>query len=125
MGKGGYELWANDSAANWFGSTFDLTGLAEHSKQTLNLRIDEHADEVRAAAYVVSLRAEPYMWPITSRMRCVRLAIARLHEIAAYLLQSFGGVAKVLADQFASRHRSRRQAVNQGEFIALCAAAVM
>ena len=83
MGKWGYEPWANDSAANWFDGTFDLTGLAEHVEQTLNLRIDEHADEVRAAAYVVSLLGEHYMWPINSRMRCVRLAIARLHEIAA------------------------------------------
>lgn len=60
-----------------------ITGLAEHIEQTLNLRIEEHADEVRAAAYVVSLLGEHYMWPITSRMRCVRLAITRLHEIAA------------------------------------------
>ena len=88
MGKWGYEPWANDSAANWFDSTFDLTGLAEHVEQTLNLPIDEHADEVRAAAYIVTLLSEHYMWPINSRTRCVRIAIARLHEIAADVADS-------------------------------------
>lgn len=86
MGRWGYEPWANDAAADWYDGAFDLTGLAEHVEQTLNLRIEEHADEVRAAAYVVSLLGGHYVWPINSRSRCVRLAIARLHEIAAEIV---------------------------------------
>ena len=81
MGRWGLEPWANDSAADWFDAMFQLTGLATHVEQTLNLRLDEYSDEVRAAAHIVLMLAEYYTWPIESRQRCVELAITRLQEI--------------------------------------------
>jgi hypothetical protein len=31
----------NDGAADWFGDTFDATGLARHVEETLNSRVGE------------------------------------------------------------------------------------
>jgi hypothetical protein len=81
MGMWGTEPWANDAAADWYDATFALTDLSEHVEQTLNLRVEERADEIRAAAHLVSRLGEHYIWPTDSRVRCIKLAIARLQEM--------------------------------------------
>ena len=81
MGTWGPEPWANDAAADWFDATFELTRLSEHVEQTLNLRIEQHAEEIRAAAHVIAHLGEHYIWPSNSRVRCISLAISRLQQM--------------------------------------------
>jgi hypothetical protein len=64
MSAWGIEPWANDSAADWFGDTFDQTGLAKYVEQTLNLDAEERHEEIRAAAYLVRLLGRTYIWPL-------------------------------------------------------------
>jgi len=81
MGMWGLEAWQNDGAADWYDATFELTGLSEHVEETLNLRVDDHIEEIRAAAHLLSVLGENYIWPSNSRARCIRLAASRLEEI--------------------------------------------
>ena len=73
--------WDNDSAADWFGDTFDKTGLAHRVEETLNLSVDDSAEEIRAAAAVVLLLGRVYVWPIKDLDRHLALAANRLEEI--------------------------------------------
>ena len=81
MGMWAQEPWANDAAADWFDATFELTQLSEHVEETLNLRIEQHAQQIRAAAHVISVLGENYIWPSSSRVRCIKLAVSRLQEM--------------------------------------------
>ena len=81
MGAWGVEPWANDGAADWFGDTFDETGLAKKIEQTLNLDIDEYHEEIRAAAFLVRLLARTYIWPVDDIDRHRTLAADRLQAI--------------------------------------------
>src|SRR5215213_8341983 len=81
MGTWGHLPWDNDSAADWFGETFDKTKLAQRVEETLKLDIKDSADEVRAAAAVVVLLGHIYVWPIHDLDRHLALAADRLDEI--------------------------------------------
>ena len=45
--------WDNDAAADWFDELFKKTKLARHVEDTLNLKVEEAPDEIRAAASVL------------------------------------------------------------------------
>lgn len=80
MGTWGHLPWDNDSAADWFGDTFDKTKLAQRVEAALNLG-DDYEDEIRAAAAVVLLLGHVYVWPINDLDRHLALAADRLEEI--------------------------------------------
>ena len=63
MSAWGFEPWANDSAADWFGDVFEQTGLAKRVEQGLRLDVDERHEEIRAAAHLVRLLAATLMRP--------------------------------------------------------------
>lgn len=81
MGAWGTAAWECDSAADWFGDTFDATGLAWHVETALNLDLEDHHEEIRAAAYLVAVLGRVYIWPIDDLARHVELAISRLEAI--------------------------------------------
>ena len=81
MGTWGHLPWDNDSAADWFGDTFDKTKLAQRVEEALKLNVDDSADEIRAAAAVVLLLGHIYVWPIKDLDRHLALAADRLEEI--------------------------------------------
>ena len=80
MGHWGTEPWANDPAADWYEAFFRSTQLAEHIELTLTLDINEHCDEVRAAAYVLLFLGRHEIWPDDSRKRCLSIAVDQLRK---------------------------------------------
>jgi hypothetical protein len=81
MGAWGTAAWENDGAADWFGDTFDATGLAKHVEETLNRdSMDDH-EEIRAAAYVLVSLGHVYIWPVQDLERHLALAISKLEAI--------------------------------------------
>ena len=81
MGAWGLEPWANDAAADWLQQMFDVTGLAQRVEEALELPVEDHADEIRVAVYVLLQLSESYVWPADSRKRCLETADTRLSEI--------------------------------------------
>ena len=80
MGAWGVEPWQCDSAMNWLDEMFALTGLAEHVEETLHRKVEDHADEIRAAAFVIVALGKD-AWPADAYTRCARLARLRLTEM--------------------------------------------
>ena len=81
MGTWGIESWSNDPAADWFDAMFEATGLALHVEETLHRDIDEYAQELRAAVFVLLVLGRPYVWPVGQLQWHLALAAARLEEI--------------------------------------------
>lgn len=81
MSTWGHLPWENDSAADWFGDTFDQTKLAQRVEDTLNLDVEDSADEIRAAAAVLLLLGHTFVWPVKEIDRHLALAADRLSEI--------------------------------------------
>lgn len=101
VGMWGIEPWANDRAADWYDQTFEVTGLAQQVEQTLNLNLAEYVDEVRAAAHIVCLLGNKYMWPSDSRERCIRLALSRLRQILGEQLFKNPDIVKTIETEIA------------------------
>ena len=80
MGAWGIEPWQNDPAQEWFDEMFSLTGLAGHIEETLSRKVDDFADEIRAAAFVVVALGKE-AWPAEAYTRCAMLARLRLTEM--------------------------------------------
>ncbi|MDP9438827.1 MAG: hypothetical protein M3P49_08795 [Actinomycetota bacterium] len=80
MGTWGTAAWENDAAADWFGSLFAQTGMAERVGETLENDRAAH-EEWRAAASILASLGRVYVWPVGSLDRHLRLAIRRLEEI--------------------------------------------
>ncbi|MFZ6798440.1 DUF4259 domain-containing protein [Undibacterium sp. Di24W] len=81
MGAWGVKAWDNDGAADWFGDIFDETRLAERVEQTLMLDVEDHYEEIRAAAYLIRLLGRTYIWPVDDIDRHRALAADRLQAI--------------------------------------------
>ncbi len=80
MGSWGVEPWQNDPAQEWFDEMFSLTGLAGQIEETLSRKVDDYADEIRAAAFVVFALGKE-AWPADAYTRCSTLASLRLTEM--------------------------------------------
>jgi len=82
MGTWDIEPWDNDIAADWFGDIFKKTKLAEYTRQTLQ-NCDPHYEfeEVRAAAFLVSVLGHVYVWPIEHRDQDIALAVSKLEQV--------------------------------------------
>jgi hypothetical protein len=81
MGTWGHLPWDNDSAADWFGDTFEKTRLAQRVEEALKLSVDDSAEEIRAAAAIVLMLGRVYVWPIKDLDRHLALAADRLEEV--------------------------------------------
>ncbi len=75
--------WDNDRAADWFGDMFDATGLAKYVEEALQLDVEDHHEEVRAAAYMLIALGRVYVWPIHDLDNHLTLAISKLEEVKA------------------------------------------
>ena len=103
MGRWGIFHEDSDDAADWFDELLERTGLPEIIEETLSLEdVVENHEAIRAAAYVVSFFARPFMWPTDAINPHLELAIRRLEEMLQspeWLSLSEGGdpeyVAKV------------------------------
>ncbi len=80
MGSWGTEPWQNDPAQDWFEEMFSLTGLAGHIEESLSRTVEDYADEIRAAAFVVVALGKE-AWPAEAYTRCATLARLRLTEM--------------------------------------------
>jgi hypothetical protein len=83
MGAWGVAAWENDGAADWFGDTFDATGLAKRVEETLNGDPEDDHEEIRAAAYLLVALGRVYIWPVEDLDRHLALAIDKLEAIRA------------------------------------------
>jgi hypothetical protein len=73
--------WENDGAADWFGETFDATGLTKHVDETLNRDPEDDHEEIRAAAYLLVTLGRVFIWPVDDLDRHLALAISKLEAI--------------------------------------------
>ena len=78
MGSWGDAPWDNDTAADWFAEVVNETKFANRIAGGLNADVDECPEIVRAAARVVYLLGQLYVWPIGRWKEDVELAADRL-----------------------------------------------
>ena len=81
MGAWGTAAWENDDAADWFGDTFDATGLARRVEEKLNGDPEDDHEEIRAAAYLLVALGRVYIWPVEDLERHLALAASKLEVI--------------------------------------------
>ena len=81
MGSWGLDAWDNDTAADWYGSLFDSTGLAKQVEDALNLDPENNPDVIRAAAFLLVQLGRVYVWPVHDMDRHLKLAIQKLETI--------------------------------------------
>jgi len=81
MGAWGYLPWDNDSAADWYGDLLDETKVADKVEATLKLDVTDHYEEIRAAAGMVVMLGQVYIWPIDKLDAHLALAASKLEEI--------------------------------------------
>lgn len=81
MGFWGTAAWENDGAADWFGHTFDVTGLAKQVEVTLNGDPEDDHEEIRAAAYVLVVLGRVFIWPGDNLDHLLVLAANKLEMI--------------------------------------------
>jgi len=109
MGYFGPEPESNDYAADWFGNLFDQTKLREAVVKTLKQKpVDDYnAAEIRAAAYVIVLLGDNFIWPSDHLDADLRLAFRKLQEVrrcyqSLPFLKAIDAELAVLADKIAS-----------------------
>jgi len=79
----GNEPWANDDAADWLGDLMDETRLAQHVEEALSQDIDEFSIlTIRAAAGLLILLGQVYIWPFNDLDRHCLLAAEKLEQCA-------------------------------------------
>ena len=81
MGAWGYEPIQNDAALDELGRIFEECQLADEVSKSLQQDIQENADEVRAAAYLVYVLAKHGLWQDGRLAEITALAISRLQMI--------------------------------------------
>lgn len=97
MGAWGSAAWDNDDAADWFGDLFAATKLAARVEKTLKKKdVEEYADQIRAAAYVLVALGRTFIWPIDDLDRHLRLAIEKLEAISQ--LEDYAGETAIAAE---------------------------
>jgi len=83
MGNWADAPWDNDHAADWFGDLFEETALAQRVADTLILDVENHHQEIRAAASLLLFLGRTYVWPIKHLNDHLELAASKLDEMAA------------------------------------------
>ncbi len=90
MGAWNLSPWDNDKAADWFGALFDELPLAAKVEKTLNLDVNLHHEEIRAAAALLIMLGRTNVWPIDKLDRHLELAIDRMEALRP-IYQELGG----------------------------------
>jgi hypothetical protein len=82
MGVWGYEPWENDAAADWFASVFEGIDIGDRVREGLD---DENPDRSRAAAHLLLLLGNPYVWPgaPAGLAQLIDKAILRMESLAS------------------------------------------
>lgn len=101
MGAWGKEPWENDAAADWFGDVMENSGLPLMVEAALVLDVEEHHEDIRAAAYVLLSLGRTFIWPVQKLDEHLRLAIQKLREIAAMEIYAEAGFAPVIEKEIA------------------------
>lgn len=83
MGAWGEAPWENDGAADWFASVMENSGLPSLVEAALVLDVEDHHEDIRAAAYVLVALGRNYVWPVDKLDADLKLAIEKLRQIAA------------------------------------------
>jgi hypothetical protein len=83
MGVWGYKPWESDLASDWYADLFQKTKIAKYVRETLNLDVREHFEEIRAAAALLIALGYKYVWPIDDLGGDLRLATLKLEAILA------------------------------------------
>lgn len=83
MGSWGITPAENDAALDWLQQRFNKAALAAYLKETLNLDLREHPDEIRVAARFVHAMTEAELWPHDTRAKFTELAVLRLEQLIA------------------------------------------
>lgn len=110
MGAWGHEPWDNDEAADWFGDLFAATKLAQRVEKALKTKdVEEFADTIRAAAYVLIALGRNYIWPVEDLDRHLRLAVEKLEAIQQ--LEDYEGDTRIASE--IAELRSRLQPPSQ------------
>ena len=81
MGFWGVRPYENDDAADWFRNLWEDLPLPKTVEETLDLDVDRHHAQIRAAIHVLLMLGDTYQWPIDDIDRHSQLAITRLEEI--------------------------------------------
>ncbi|HEY2155192.1 MAG TPA: DUF4259 domain-containing protein [Isosphaeraceae bacterium] len=103
MGAWGVKAWENDGAADWFGDTFDTTGLADRVEETLGGDPEDDHQEIRAAAYLLVALGRVYIWPVERLDRHLALAIAKLEAIRDMdIYQEASGFVEAIDEEIAT-----------------------
>lgn len=85
MGAWGDSAWDSDGAADWFADLFAASKLAARVEKTLKKKdIEEYAEQIRAAAYILVALGRVYIWPVDDLQRHLRLAIEKLEAISQH-----------------------------------------
>jgi hypothetical protein len=101
MSAWGTSPWASDAAADWFGDVMQNSGLPDMVEAALVLDPEEYHEEIRAAAYVMISLGRNFIWPVGRLDGHLKLAIAKLREIAAMEIYVEAGFAPVIEKEIA------------------------
>jgi hypothetical protein len=94
MSTWGREPWESDAAADWFSHLMETTDLPLHIDAALNLAPLEYPEEIRAAAFVLSVFGRNFVYPTDQLDGHLKLAIQKLREIKS--LPQFASQPEIL-----------------------------
>src|SRR5262245_2267716 len=83
MSAWGKAAWENDYAGDWYDDLFEVTGLAQHVENALNQDVEDNAEVIRAAAYLLVVLGHEGIWPLDDLDRHLALAITKLEAVRA------------------------------------------
>jgi len=92
---------------------FSLTGLAEHIEETLSRTVEDYADEIRAAAFVL-LALGKEVWSADAYTRCATLARLRLTEMVEHRIFKNPAFVQSIQGQL-SRLRGGQDGISDSE----------
>ena len=101
MGAWGKAPWDNDAATEWFDDVMDESGLVLMVEAALALDVEDHHEEVRAAAYVLTALGHVYIWPVHKLDAHLELAVHKLRQIAAMEIYAEAGFTPVIEREIA------------------------
>ena len=81
MGMFSEDPWGNDTAADWFDETMEVSRLPDLVERSLERDAASDHEEIRAAAYVVIALGHPFVWPADRLNRHIALAADQLQRI--------------------------------------------
>lgn len=78
MSAWGPGAWENDTAADWLGEVIERAALAKEIDQILKLDLQDNHELIRAAASLLHVLGQPFIWPSEHRDRQRKLAASKL-----------------------------------------------